>query len=139
MSLHIEIEWSYTGPGEEGLEFSRVLYAYLHPDTNEILYIGKADRCSVYERLKGAHKEAIFFDIIHDLGLSTLHAIVGLLSLPPERRFRSELLADVESLLIMEVQPTYNIQSRQSRISRPGLVLKCSGDWPLPAKTFKDE
>ena len=139
MSLRIAIDWSYTGPSEESLEFSRVLYAYLHPDTNEILYIGKADRCSVYERLQGAHKEDIFSDIIQDLGLSTLHAIVGLLSLPPERRFSSELLADVESLLIMEVQPTYNTQSRQSRISRPGMVLKCAGDWPLPIKTFKDE
>lgn len=139
MNLRVEIEWEYTGPDEESLEFSRVLYAYLHPDTNEILYIGKADRCSVYERFKGAHKEAIFSEIIQDHGLSTLHAIVGLPILPPERRFSSELLADVESLLIMEVQPTYNTQSRQSRISRPGLVLQCSGDWPLPAKIFKDE
>ena len=139
MSLRVEIEWSYTGPGEESLEFSRVLYAYLHPGTNKILYVGKADRCSVYERLRGSHKEAIFSDIIEDLGLSTLHAIVGSLSLPSERKLSSELLADVESLLIMELQPTYNTQSRQSRISRPGLVLKCSGDWPLRVKTFKDE
>ena len=43
MNLRVEIEWEYTGPDEESLEFSRVLYAYLHPDTNEILYIGKAD------------------------------------------------------------------------------------------------
>lgn len=139
MSLRIKIEWSYTGPGKESLEFSRVLYAYLHPGTNEILYVGKADRCSVYERFRGSHKEAIFSDIIKDLGLSTLRAIVGLLLIPPERKFSSELLADVESLLIIELQPTYNTQSRQSRISRPGLVVKCSGDWPLNVKTFKDE
>lgn len=110
MSLRIAIEWSYTGPGEESLEFSRVLYAYLHPDTSEILYVGKADHCSVYERLHGPHKQDIFSDIIDDLGLSTLHAIVGLLSLPPDRQFSSALLTDVESLLIMGLQPTYNMQ-----------------------------
>jgi hypothetical protein len=139
MSLRVEVEWLYTGPDEESLDYSRVLYAYLHPETSEVLYLGKADHCSVHERLRGPHKETIFRDIVAELRLSTLHAIVGLLSLPPERRFSSELLADVESLLIFELQPTYNIQSRQSRISRPGLVVQCSGDWPLRAKTFEDK
>lgn len=138
MSLPIEIEWSYTGSNEDNLDFSRVLYAYLHPDTEEILYIGKADRCSVYERLRGSHKEAIFSGISSDLRLSAIYAIVGLLFLPAERRFSSELLADIESLLIMELQPPYNTQSRQTRISRPGLVVKCSGEWPLQVTTFND-
>lgn len=74
---HLEIEWSYTGAGEENLDYSRVLYAYLHPNTGAILYIGKADRCSVYERLHGEHKETIFANINDDLGLSEIHAIVG--------------------------------------------------------------
>lgn len=139
MTLHIEVEWLYTGHDEESIDYSRVLYAYLHPETNEVLYLGKADRCSVYERLRGSHKEAIFSDIVAERGLSELHAIVGLLALPPERRFTSELLADVESLLIFELQPPYNIQSRQSRISRPGLIVRCSGDWPLRTKKFRDE
>ena len=137
MSLHVKVEWSYTGPSEESLEFSRVLYAYLHPNTDEILYVGKADYCSVRERFGGAHKEEIFFNIIADHGLSTLHAIVGVLS--TEQRFSSELLSDVESLLIMATQPQYNRQSKKSRISRPGLIVRCSGDWPLKDKTFKDE
>jgi hypothetical protein len=138
MSLPIEIKWSYTGPDEENLDFSRVLYAYLHPGTKGILYIGKADRCSVYERLRGPHKEAIFSDISSDLRLSAIHAIVGLLFLPAKRRFSSELLTDVESLLIMELQPPYNTQSRQSRILRPGLAVRCSGEWPLRVARFKD-
>lgn len=136
--LPVEIEWSYTGSGEENINFSRVLYAYLHPNEKTILYIGKADRCSVYERLRGQHKEAIFADISNELGLSGIHAIVGLLFLPAERKFSSQLLADIESLLIMELQPPYNTQSCQSRISRPGLIIKCSGEWPLKVATFRD-
>ncbi len=136
--MNVKVDWSYTGPNEESLGFSRVLYAYLHPESSEILYIGKADYCTVQQRLRGGHKEAIFSAIVNELRLSVLHAIVGLLYIPPNRRFSSELLSDVESLLIMGIQPPYNHQSRKSRISRLGLVVKCDGDWPLNTKTFND-
>lgn len=137
MSLRIEVEWSYTGPSVESLDFRRVLYAYLHPNTNDILYLGKADRCSVRGRFGGEHKEAIFSNIITEHRLATLHAIVGVLS--AEQRFSSELLSDVESLLIMATQPPYNRQSKKSRICRPGLNVKCVGDWPLGNRVYKDE
>lgn len=137
--MNIEIEWQYTGVGEESLDFSRVLYAYLHPETSEILYIGKADRCTVRERLFGAHKEAIFDEMIADLGISELHAIIGLLYVPEERRYSSELLADIESLLIINVQPQFNTQSRQLRISRPGLNVRCIGEWPHEQEHFIDD
>lgn len=136
--MNIEIEWQYTGGDEESLEFSRVLYAYLHPDTSEILYIGKADCCTVRERLFGSHKEAIFDEMIDDLRITELHAIIGVLYIPKERRFSSELLADIESLLIINVQPPYNIQSRQSRISRPGLNVRCIGEWRHEQECFID-
>lgn len=136
--MNIEIEWEYTDAGEESLEYSRVLYAYLHPDTNEILYIGKADYCSVGERLFGEHKEAIFDEMSDDLEIRELHAIVGILYLPENRRFSSELLSDVESLLIFEVQPPYNIQSRKSRVCRPGLTVQCGGHWPHVQRSFTD-
>src|SRR6266481_7085727 len=128
--MYVNVKWSYTGHNEDSLQFCRVLYAYIHPKSNKILYIGKADYCTVRERLRGSHKEAIFAAIVDELELSILHAIVGLLHIPSNRRFSSELLTDVESLLIMKVQPPYNRQSRQSRISRPSLAVKCTGDWP---------
>jgi len=136
--MSIEIEWQYTGGGEESLEFSRVLYAYLHPDTSEILYIGKADYCTVKKRLFGAHKEEIFEKMVSNLGITELHAIVGVLYVPENRRYSSELLADIESLLIIKVQPPYNIQSRRSRISRPGLGVRCIGAWPHEQEYFID-
>lgn len=137
--MNIKIKWQYTGISEESLNFSRVLYAYLHPDTSEILYTGKADFCTVKKRLSGKHKEAIFNEMISDIGIGKLHAIVGILHIPEGRRFSSELLADIESLLIINVQPQYNIQSRQSRISRPGLSVQCSGKWPHEQKYFVDD
>lgn len=136
--MNIKVDWIYTGTDEESLGFSRVLYAYLHPESGDILYLGKADYCTVKERLSGQHKEAIFSNIVNDLKVSELHAVVGLLHLPSEKRFSSELLSDVESLLIMAVQPRYNQQSRHTRISRPGLVVNCTGDWPLNINVFKD-
>ena len=138
MSISIKLEWEYAGAGDESLEFSRVLYAYLHPKSNEILYIGKADFSTVRKRLVGAHKMAIFKAIVKGRKLSVLHMIVGWPNLPEGRRLSSELLADIESLLIMEVQPPYNRQSRQSRIARLGLVVQCAGDWPLATKKFID-
>ncbi len=137
--MNIEIKWQYTGGGEESLDFSRVVYAYLHPDTSEILYIGKANRCTVKERLFGAHKEAIFDEMIDDLRITKLHAIVGLLYIPEERRFNGELLSDIESLLIINVQPPYNKQSRESRTSRPGLSVRCVGKWPHEQEHFVDD
>ena len=136
--MNIKVEWAYTGSDEESLKFSRVLYAYLHPESSDILYLGKADYSTVKKRLTGQHKGAIFSDIVNDLKVSEIHAIVGQLHLPSEKRFSSELLSDVESLLIIAVQPSYNRQSRQTRISRPGIVVNCTGDWPLAIKMFKD-
>lgn len=137
--MRVKVEWLYTGNGEESLGFTRVLYAYLHYDSNEILYLGKADYCTVQERLRGSHKKAIFTAIAKEERVTTLHAIVGVLSIPNGARFSSELLSDVESLLIIELQPRYNRQSRRSRIARPGLSIKCEGEWPLRKRLFHDE
>lgn len=136
--MEVKVTWSYTGPGEENLGFRRVLYAYLHPHSTDVLYVGKADYCTVNERLNGPHKQRIFSAMVNELGLSEIHAIVGMLHIPISRKFSSELLSDIESLLIMSLQPAFNQQAKQSRISRPGLAVKCTGDWPLTQKTFRD-
>ena len=136
--MNIELRWSHTGNGEENLQFSRVLYAYLHPESHEVLYLGKADYSTVQERRRGPHKDKIFAAIASGERLSVLHAIVGTLYLPEGARYSSELLSDVESLLIIELQPRYNEKSKCSRICRPGLMVKCQGDWPTNQKTFHD-
>ena len=64
--------------------------------------------------------------------------LVGDLYLEPGRNFSSALLSDVESLLISEIQPGVNNKSRNTRISRPGLVVHCQGVWPFGAQVFVD-
>jgi hypothetical protein len=134
--MNVRLDWGYTGHGEPSLEYSRVLYAYLHPSSKEILYLGKADRCTVQERLYGKHKSQVFADIVAGTGLTQFHAIVGTLS--AEHRFSSALLSDVETLLIMGIQPTYNRQARHSRTARPGLLVSCHGVWPHRYRRFND-
>ncbi|MBT3039204.1 MAG: hypothetical protein KME37_09750 [Candidatus Thiodiazotropha sp. (ex Codakia orbicularis)] len=133
--MEIEIEWEYTDEEEESIDFNEVLYAYLNPHSDEILYIGKADRSSVWERMKGEHKEDVFDFIQNELGLNEFSCIVGVPDVPAY----GDLLADIESLLIYCIKPSANIQSKNSRISRPELSVTCSGDWPYKESQFYDD
>jgi hypothetical protein len=54
------------------------------------------------------------------------------------RRRSSQLLADVESLLIMRLQPACNVACTRSRYMRWGLRVNCSGDWPERRTCFRD-
>ena len=53
--MRVNIVWSWAR--QEDLELHRCLYAYLHPRTHTILYIGKADRQTIRERMSGRHKK----------------------------------------------------------------------------------
>jgi thiamine kinase-like enzyme len=137
--MHIEVDWDYANEEDEAIDYCRVLYAYLHPETQEILYIGKADKSSVRDRLKGEHKEGIYSFLAQEYGLTTMSLQVGELIFPEGNRYSSESLADIESLLIAEIRPPANIQSINSRISRPGMVVTCVGEWQHPMSEFYDQ
>jgi hypothetical protein len=48
-----------------------------------------------------------------------------------------QLLADIESLLIFHLQPLWNSQNTRTRgISRPGMVVTCTGDWRWSSTFF---
>jgi hypothetical protein len=139
--MNLDIHWSYAGnpdDPDDWLDFRRVLYAYLHPRTRKPLYIGKADRSSVRDRLSGKHKEGVY-DYLNGQGVSSVWAIVGHPLLSEGSRLSAELLADAESLLIAKLQPIANVQARKSRISRPGLVVTCRGAWPMRRKLYVDD
>jgi hypothetical protein len=51
--MKIEIEWELIKSDGNN---SECLYAYLHPKTKEILYIGKADSSTVKERWEAKDK-----------------------------------------------------------------------------------
>jgi hypothetical protein len=118
---------------------ARVLYAYTVPPRDDIVYIGKADFCTVRERWCRSAKEAFWDYLEAGLGKRKHAVFVGGVELTGSRRLSVELLADIESLLIARVRPPGNRQCLQSRITRPGMRVRCAGAWPSPVRVFVDE
>lgn len=135
----VNVNWSFTsGMNGQLWQIRRGLYSYLHPRTQEVLYIGKVDGTSVRQRWIYTAKSGFWDDLKTIRKIREHIVIVGQLSLESSRRFSSELLEDVESLLINHLQPWGNIQSSLNRISRPGMVVTCTGTWPVSQTSFQD-
>lgn len=138
--MQIEVEWTYLDDERDELWSDRLcLYSYLHPARDWLLYVGKADFATVRGRLNGDHKARLFADIRRKYGVDEVRVLHGELVPEEGRRRTSELLADVESLLIMRLRPFGNIQSTRSRISRPGMWVRCTGEWPFTRSRFHDD
>jgi len=128
--MQIQIEWRVLrGPSDPGYDSRGVLYAYETPLLARPAYLGKADRCSVWERRKSPEKRDVI-SFLRDEGIPRCRVLLGQFLLAPGRRLSSALITDTESLLINRLQPLANVQCRYERIVRPGLVLLCTGDWP---------
>jgi len=132
----VEVHWTRR-PREN---YHLCLYAYLHSNTKRILYIGMAGRLTVGERMSGRHKKELFGYLYEEFGLKRekLLTIQGELELAEGARRSKALVSDVESLLIKRLKPLGNIKARDSRISRPGLRVRCLGDWPYHKSVFRD-
>lgn len=60
-SLRVEIPWyELDDDSDPAWRATFCLYAYLHPDRNWLLYIGKADYQTLRQRLHGGHKADLF-------------------------------------------------------------------------------
>ena len=114
------------------------LYAYLHSARDWLIYIGKSDRQTVRQRLHGDHKAALFEFFWDKYGIDQVRVLQSDLVLEEGRRRSSDLRGLVESLLIMRLQPPGNIAYRASRPYRPGVGVKCTGDWPFKRSGFYD-
>jgi hypothetical protein len=140
MSYAVNVDWYPLDEGfEEAWEATRCLYAYLAPPRDEIVYIGKSWSVSVRNRWRREAKPAFWEDLERERGIFEHAVLGGFVSPPLGGRLTHQLLTDAESLLIQQVQPWGNIQSRSSRTSRPGMTLRCRGDWPLRRRTFRDD
>jgi len=133
------VHWRHLTPDDEGWNEVGCLYAYLAPRTREILYIGKAWNATVRARWNRSGKYAFWEDLERQRGIHKHSPLLGEIALRPRQRLTRELLPDIESLLIQQVQPWGNIQSRVTRISRPRFVVVCRGAWPTRKKVFRDE
>jgi hypothetical protein len=140
MQTQIEVEWSKVWKEEWGC--SNCLYAYLHPENNEILYIGKAYGTTVGQRFIAAEKEDLFDYFEKELGIGEedLHVIVGEIVMEKGWHLSNEFLADIESLLISCIQPLGNIKGPDTRISHLGMVVCCTGPaWHHERMIFVDQ
>ena len=136
--MDIEIRWASVGTSSAKWSWNRCLYAYLHPQSRDLLYIGKADSSTVRARFDAKDKKPLFRFLKKELGLSKVRVIVGAFYLDEDLRLTRQLIADVESLLITRTKPLGNIAAIRSRISRPRMAVLCTGRWPHARSTFHD-
>lgn len=129
ISPDIIVRWRFLAPEDSGWDSLRGLYAYIASDKKEILYIGKSWSVTVKGRWNRNAKERFWNDLERKRKIKGHFALLGEVSLTYTGHLTNKLLADVESLLIFGEQPWGNIQSKQERIARPGLVVECSGSW----------
>lgn len=136
----IEVKWTLLDHERHPLwSGDYCLYAYLHPARDWLLYVGKADFSTVRRRLYGDHKTQLFDDLWEAHRVDEVRVMHGHLLLEEGRRRSSELLTDVESLLIKRLKPFGNIQSTLSRVPRPGTHVQCVGEWPFKRWRFHDD
>jgi len=132
------IRWHRVSLRSSKADSQRALYAYLHPETDRILYIGKADRHSVRQRLSGKDKDGLW-DFFAKEGIDRYGLLVGRVQPNIDiRRFTGQMLSDIESLLIHRIKPPGNIQCLRGRTRRPGMTVQCEGDWPRNKSVFRD-
>jgi len=137
--LSVEIPWyKLDGENDPAWRANFCLYAYLHPDRNWLLYIGKADYQTLRQRTHGDHKAELFGYLCKCYAIDYFRILQGDLILEEGRRRSSGLLSVVESLLIARLQPPGNIACTRSRQYRPGLRVHCTGDWPIRRARFHD-
>jgi hypothetical protein len=138
--MSVRIDWQTIDSEDDGdglWDEFRVLYAYAH--RRQIHYMGKAWGTTVRGRWRARDKRPVLDHLERALGidLDRLGILLGVVR--ADQRLTRELLADLESLLILRLDPLANIRNTRSRsISRPGLVVSCVGDWPLQQKRYVD-
>ena len=139
--MSIQVVWQELFPLSEDARwgYTNCLYAYISPRHNEILYIGKANGCSVRQRWNASDKKINFWQPLEEQrGIYEHITLLGEIYLEIGRRFSRQLLSDIESLLIAYEQPWGNSKCRKSRISRPSMEIKCYGDWVGSRRRYID-
>jgi len=134
--MAIEIKWKTLLPDSKEWHHTHVLYAYVHPDNGDILYVGMAWHRTLRQRFTDRDKQALFDFFSEEFGLGGVDVRLGEVWM--DGRLTRQLLSDVESLLIKRLQPTGNIMCRASRISRRGMRLECLNEWPHQRARFVD-
>lgn len=85
--------------------YTLALYAILHPDEPEVLYLGKADGTSVRRRWNASDKrERVWLRVEEQRQVFEHGFIIGEFLVFDGMRLTRQLVADIESLLIYSIQ-----------------------------------
>jgi hypothetical protein len=112
--------------GHELWHSSGLLYAFFCPDSNKLLYLGKAEGKTVGERWHADDKQRIHFEL-RRAGYKKYNVLVGDLTIHGNS---NATLALVESVLIFEHRPFANQKHRKTVNSDVNLDIRHHGDWP---------
>lgn len=132
----MRVHWSEVFDEDEAWGWRGVLYALLVGPRDRVAYIGMAWRSSLRERWR--RKPDVWRYITEELGYREHVLLVGEPLVAAGPNLTEKLLRDAESLLIYEIQPPANVQCVRSRTTRPGLSLRCTGDWHHSVNAFTD-
>jgi hypothetical protein len=137
--MQISVHWkSFEGDEDSGRAALWPFFAYVTPDCEEILYIGKAN-CGLAAKRSNESKgrNPLFRELAERRGIREVELLSGTVRLPPGAQLTRDLLADIEAMLIYEFQPWGNVHEHDSlkEYYRPDLRVRCTWDWPaqLPA------
>lgn len=130
--MDIWIQCTWLGSDDDPLwDEQYYLYAYFQPQRDRLLYIGKADYSTIRSCWYGEHKDQLFEDIwrVYGIAEDEVRVLHGEVELEEGYRRSSELLADVESLLIKRLQSFGNVSATRTRIVRAGLRVPPPVSW----------
>lgn len=132
--MQISVHWkSFEGDEDSGRAALWPFFAYVTPDCEEIVYIGKANRELAKSYSNGSKSRSpLFRELAERRGIRQVELLSGTVRLPPGTKMTRELLADIEAMLIYEFQPWGNVHERDSlkEYYRPDLRVRCTWDWP---------
>jgi len=134
-AVDVAVRWLEVGESDDPRwHATRVLYAYVDPDEQRILYLGLAGRGSVLDSwLRDQHDGLL--EYFREIGVPGVIVLAGYVTVEGIH-LTEGLLADVESLLVRETEPPGNTALPET--TRPGLRVRCSGLWPLATVTLVD-
>ena len=133
--MDVAVRWLEVGQADDPRWYAtRVLYAYVDPGSQRILYIGRAGRGTVLDGWLRDQQDGLL-EYLEEIGVPGVVVLAGYVTIDGVR-LSDGLLADVESLLAREIEPPGNASLPET--TRPGLRVRCSGLWPLPTATLVD-
>jgi hypothetical protein len=141
--MQISVHWkSFEGDEDSGRAALWPFFAYVTPDCEEIVYIGKANRELAKNLGKGARsRNPLFRELAERRGIRQVELLSGTVRLPPGAKLTRELLADIEAMLIYGFQPWGNVHERESlkEYYRPDLRVRCTWDWHAQLPVAENE